>query len=129
MKLAIATDDRKAVASHFGRCGGFEIVEIRDDQILNRTYRENTFTGHARGMQGHHGEKHGAILEALEDCDLVISHGMGRRIYLDLQEAGIESLITSEAEINRVLDAYLSGVLEDFPERGCDHGHREQEEY
>ena len=122
MRVAIASNDRQTIAQHFGRCGGFEVVEIQDDQITDRAYRENTFTGHARGMQGQHSDKHGAILEALEDCEVVISHGMGRRIYRDFQNAGIQSIITDKTDIHSALDAFMAGELEDFPERGCSHG-------
>jgi len=123
MKIAIATDDRQSIAGHFGRCRGFEIVDVEDGTVNSKEFRENDFTGHARGMQGHHGDKHSAILDALQDCNTVISHGMGRRIYTDLQNAGIDSIITRETHIDQAIDAYLSGDLEDYPEQGCNHSH------
>ena len=92
MKMAIASDDGRIIASHLGRAKGFVIHEIEDDQIKNREYRLNIFTGHARGVEGaeHEIDRHGPISAALRDCKAVVSHGMGRRTYDDLKLAGIE---------------------------------------
>lgn len=126
MNIAIASDDRSTIASHFGRTKGFVIFIIEDQKITHQIYRENTFTGHARGLSGH-GEgvdKHGPILEALKDCGVVISRGMGRRIYNDLQEAGIEVFITDEDNVRGAAERYLKSELIDRPEKGCDHGEK-----
>ena len=46
---------------------------------------------------------------------------MGRRIYDDLKQAGIEAFVTDETEVQKALDLYLNGALIDHPERGCSH--------
>jgi hypothetical protein len=91
----------------------------------NREYRPNTFTGHARGLEGagHEIDRHGPILSALSDCKVVISHGMGRRIYDDLKNAGIEVFVTDETDVLRAFDLYVQGKLTDHPERSCSHEH------
>jgi len=123
MKIAIASDDGKTIASHFGRTRGFVVFEVEEKTVKNRDYRPNTFTGHARGLEhaGHEIDRHGPILTALSDCTVVISHGMGRRIYDDLKGAGIRVFITDETEVQNALDSYQSGALIDKPERGCLH--------
>ncbi|RKZ29636.1 iron-molybdenum cofactor biosynthesis protein [bacterium] len=123
MKVAIVTDDKKTIASHFGRAAGFVIYEIENTEIINEEYRPNTFTGHARGMEdaGHRLDPHGPVLAALADCDVVISHGMGRRIYNDLKSANVEVFITEETNIANALDSFIKGSLVDRPELGCDH--------
>jgi predicted Fe-Mo cluster-binding NifX family protein len=125
MKIAIASDDERTISSHFGQTRGFVVVEVESKEVKNREYRPNTFTGHARGLEsaGHEIDRHGPILSALSDCKAVISHGMGRRIYDDLKEAGIEAFITDETEVQKALDLYLNGTLVDRPERGCSHKH------
>lgn len=125
MRIAIASDDEKTIASHFGRTKGFVICEIEDDQIKSREYRLNTFTGHARGLQGlgHEIDRHVPILAALADCKAVVSHGMGRRIYDDLRRAGIEVFVTDKTDIQKALRLYLDGELIDRPELGCEHGY------
>ena len=125
MKIAIVSDDEKTIASHFGKARGFIIFEIEDGKILSQEYRRNTFTGHARGLAGagHELDRHGPILTALADCKVVISHGMGRRIYDDLKQAGIEVFITDETDVAKALQLYIAGSLIDKPELGCNHGH------
>ena len=71
--------------------------------------------------QGHDVDKHGPILEALKDCNVVISKGMGMRIYNDLKQVGIEVYITSEIDAKTAAELYLKNELVDNPELGCDH--------
>ncbi len=127
MKIAIASDDGKHIASHIGRAKGFVIVELEGKTIKTQEYRPNTFTGHARGLEHapHAQDRHGPLLNALNDCQVVISHGMGRRIYEDLKHAGFEVFMTNETEIQKVLELYLNGKLIHQPELACTHAHRE----
>lgn len=123
MRVAVASDDGKTIASHFGRTRGFLIYDIEGGEIRNREYIENTFTGHARGLSdaGHGVDRHGPILEALKGCEAVISHGMGRRIYDDLRNAGISAYVVNETDADVALSLYLRNALTDHPEKGCDH--------
>ena len=125
MKIAIASDDEKIISSHFGRTKGFVIFEVEGKTVKNREYRSNTFTGHARGLEdaGHELDRHTPILNALKDCKVVISKGMGRRIYDDLKGIGVEVFVTDETDVNKALDLYLCGELIDKPEMGCSHIH------
>lgn len=123
MRIAIASDDEQTIANHFGRTRGFMIYETEDGVIKNQYYRNNDFTGHARGLEhaSHHIDRHGPILNALNDCHAVISRGMGRRIYEDLQNAGIETFIVEEIETDSAIRLYLQNNLRDNPDKGCDH--------
>ena len=123
MNIAIASDDGINIASHLGRTKGFVIFNVQEERITQQWYRYNTFTGHARGLsdQGHGIDRHGPILEALKDCKVVISHGMGRRIYNDLQQAGIEVFITDEKIAKSAAELYIKSELVNRPDLGCDH--------
>ncbi len=123
MKIAIASDEGKIISSHFGQTRGFVVFDVEGKDVKSREYRPNTFTGHARGLEGtgHEIDRHGPIISALSDCKAVISHGMGRRVYDDLKGAGIEALVTDETEVQKALGLYLTGALIDRPERGCSH--------
>jgi predicted Fe-Mo cluster-binding NifX family protein len=129
MKIAIASDDNKTIASHFGKTRGFIIYDIAKTVVTDRHYVENTFTGHARGVSGHGhvADRHGPILQALEGCRAVIAQGMGRRIYDDLRAAGIEAFIVDETDADRALQLFLGNTLKDHPDKGCDH-HNEKED-
>lgn len=122
MKIAIASDDGKMIAAHFGRTKGFVIFEVEETKIVSRTYIENTFTAHAQGLHHMaHEDKHKRILSALRDVDTVISRGMGRRIYEDLRAAGIKPLIVEEDETDTAIHLYLKNNLQDNPDKGCVH--------
>jgi predicted Fe-Mo cluster-binding NifX family protein len=124
MKIAIASDDRINLALHFGRTRGFLVYELDGGQILGSEYVENTFTGHSSNHKfenhGHH-HSHGRILEALHDCDAIISHGMGRRMMDDFERAGKQVFIASAASAEDAVKQYLSGSLKHDPSRSCQH--------
>ena len=119
MKIAIASDDERTISSHFGRAKGFVIYEVKEGEIINKEYRLNTFTPHVRGGDPH--DRHGPILRALKDCKVVISHGMGRRIYEDLKKTGIEVFITEETRVEEALRRYLKRELVHREELECNH--------
>ena len=123
MKIAIASDDEKTISAHFGRTRGFVIYEIENGEVKNSEYRINDFTGHARGLSGapHEMDRHGHILSALKDCKTVVAHGMGRRIYDDLQSANIEAFIVQETNVEEAINLYLKNELKDNPDEGCEH--------
>jgi predicted Fe-Mo cluster-binding NifX family protein len=125
MKIAIASDDEKKISSHFGRTKCFIIFEVEGKEIKGQEYIDNTFTGHARGLEGldHTVDRHTPIINILKDCKVVISHGMGRRIYDDLKRTGIEVYITDETEVKKTIDLYLSGKLINRPEMNCEYKH------
>lgn len=123
MKIAIASDDGTTIAPHFGRTRGFIIYHIEGNEIKEREYLDNDFTGHTRGMEGmsHHMDRHGPILEALQGCQTVISMGMGRRIYEDLRINGIESYIVDEINADTALQLYLDNKLINNSDKSCEH--------
>lgn len=129
MKVGIASDDQVNISRHFGRTRGFVITEIEDGKVVGNEYRVNTFSHHAKtgGVDhGHshsqgHGHSHDAILNALSDCQVVVSRGMGRRIYDDLRGVNIESMITNVSTVEDAVKAYIQGSLQNYPEIGCQH--------
>jgi predicted Fe-Mo cluster-binding NifX family protein len=122
-KVAVASDDQKTIAPHFGRTRGFVLFKIEGEKKDRVAYLPNTFTGHAVGPDStdHGYEHHKSILDALKDCATVISHGMGRRIYADLKSHGINVYVTGENDIEKAIDLYIKGELIDDPNRTCSH--------
>lgn len=117
MKIAVASDDGQTVADHFGRTRGFVIFELEEDKLGESSYRDNDFTGHAQGRS----VGHAPILRALGDCQVVCARGMGRRLYNDLAEAGIEVFIVEDTDVADVARLYVNKKLQDNPDKGCEH--------
>lgn len=131
MRIAIASADGVRIFDHFGRSPAFAIIDVESGQIARRTMRTNDFTPHARRQPGeaheqaHATHSHATIAEALKDCQVVISRGMGRRAYDDLRAAGIEMIVTDEVEVDSAVRRYLAGTLRDRSDRLHDHHHHE----
>jgi len=125
MKIAIASDDGQTISAHFGRTRGFVVCEVEGKEIKKQDYRENTFTGHARGLEGADPsvDRHGPILNALKDCQVVISHGMGRRIYDDLKQANIDVYVTEQTGVEKAIELFLKSELDDRPDLSCEQTH------
>ncbi len=132
MKIAVASDDQKTIAGHFGRTRGFMIYTVEGDQIVDQNYRLNDFTGHSRGAHHeaghHHGhgaggftDRHAPVLQALSDCQVVCARGMGRMIYEDLARTGIEVFVVNELFTDEAVRKYISNALADHLEKSCEH--------
>lgn len=117
MKIAVASEDGVAISSHFGRSRCFLVFEIQDKQITGRSLRDNTFTAHARGEchEGESHEHHGheAIVNALQDCDVVLCHGMGWRAAEELKHNGIQAFVVQgEVTPEQAVVDYLADRLD-----------------
>ena len=124
MKIAVASDDGKHIAHHFGRTRGFLIFTTTGNTITQKEYLPNNFTGHAKGHHHHgndHHHSHGGILDALKDCEVVISRGMGRRLLDDFELAGKKVFVILTEVADDAVDQYLSGNLLHNPDRSCHH--------
>ena len=112
MKIAVASDGN-AIASHFGRCACFLVMQVENGQIVGRETRPNTYTAHALGKCDHeHDHTHGPIVNALKDCDLVLCYGMGWRAAEELQKNGIQvAIVGEEMTPDEAVKRYLAGEL------------------
>jgi len=129
MKVAIPTNDRVKICPHFGRTQGFMIYLIEENEIKYSEYRRNVFTDHALGKhdehsQNHdeqHNHSHNRIINALQDCELVIAGGMGQRLIADLKVAGKEIILTGKVHLFEIIQEYLQGILEHDESISCQH--------
>jgi len=107
MKVAIASDDKTLISRHFGKALGFVIFDIQNDKIISKSYRENI--GKNSGECG--SCNHSAMINNIKDCDVVISYGMGQRIYSDLIKNKITPLVTEEDNVEEALKKFLNNHL------------------
>ena len=107
MRIAIASDDQQTISHHFGRAKGFVVVDIRNKEIVSKTYRETT----AGGGCGSGGCNHEAMINTIKDCDFVISYGMGMGIYTGLMTRDITAIVTDEEDVEQAITEFINDNL------------------
>lgn len=107
MKIAIASDDKITISHHFGRAQGFSIFEIDKNKILSQEYRANN--GKSNGNCG--SCNHAMMIDNIKDCQVVISYGMGKKIYNDLTSNNISAIVTEEKTVKEALEKFMKDDL------------------
>ena len=104
MKIAIASQNRKIVTGHAGKCRRFWVYDIEDgavkDKQLLELPREQSFSEH-RGPEPH----------PLQGVRALITGGMGEGLMRRLAAMGTEGIVTPETDPDRAVAAYLAGTL------------------
>ena len=121
MKIAVASQNRKQVTGHTGRCRRFWIYEVEAGRIVSRTLLELPIdqSFHAISPQAPH---------PLDSVQVLISGGMGEGLVMRLTRMGIEGLVTTESDPDRAVALYLAGNLPlGAPEAGGEHRRLRQE--
>jgi len=122
-RVAVASDDGRNVATHFGRCRYFVVYDVEDSRVVNREARENRFTQHARGGCGGSDEQphsHAGIVEALSGCDAVLCRGMGWRAAEELGRNGITPTVLSrETDADGAVADYIAGATSELSDFCC----------
>lgn len=128
MKIAIAASEEGGISHHFGRSFAWLIFSVEEGQVQGPESRRNTHSHHARTSPGgcaDHDEPsqphgHGEILEALHDCQAVISGGMGWRAAEDLQRHGIRPFVVDCRHTpEEAVRLYLAGQLSEIDQQYC----------
>ena len=127
MKIAIVSDDKQTISKHFGRAENYIVISFEQEKIIERKTLPKIATCHSASR--HHGRhshasdergkgfgnqskgKHKDMFENIKDCDVVLSRGMGRGAYLDLQQLGIKPIVTDIPDIDSALKAVLDNTI------------------
>ena len=56
------------------------------------------------------------MFENIRDCDVLVSRGMGRGAYQNLQESGIKPIVTDIANVEVAIQAVLDDTIVDHVE-------------
>ncbi len=129
MRIAVASDDGARVAQHTGRCAGFVVYEVLDRAAQRLEYRRNRFTAHARGecageggaAPGHAHHSHAALVEALSDCCVLVTRGLGPRLVADLAARGVDAYVCPVESVDEAATLFARGALPRAGGCGCRH--------
>ena len=117
MKIAVASQNRKSVTGHAGKCRKFWIYAIESGAVKDKTLlelpREQSFHDY-RGAEPH----------PLQGVQTLITGGMGEGLARRLAGMGIEGLVTPETDPDLAVAAFLAGTLPlGQPEAQGEHDH------
>ncbi|NPV58408.1 MAG: hypothetical protein HPY75_01945 [Actinobacteria bacterium] len=114
-KVAVATLDGKRIADHFGSAPMFAVYTVRKGKVLDWEVRANR-EGCSRDEEDTQAGCWELVERLLPDVRVVICGGMGENAYVGLLRRDVLPVTTPEVEVERAVEEYLRGRLED------DHG-------
>lgn len=116
MKIAVASQNRREVTGHTGRCRKFWIYDISTQgEVLGRQLLEL-----AKSQSFHESSPHDR--HPLQGVQVLISGGMGQGMHRRLAAMGIEAAATCQTDPDVAVRAWLDGTLDSVaPETGHDH--------
>ncbi len=130
MKIAVISDEGNTISQHFGRAPLYVVFTVEDGKMVNRENRDkaghHTFAadqhpetppGERHGYDAGAQSRHATMAQAIDDCQVLISGGMGWGAYESLKSRGIETLVTDIEDIEQAVTLYLQGKLPNLMER------------
>ena len=127
MKIAIVSDDGQTISRHFGRAENYIVISFEQDKIIDRKSlpkygfchsskrdhgkHEHKSDPRGNGFGDRSRRKHEQMFENIRDCDVLVSRGMGRGAYQNLQESGIKPIVTDIANVEVAIQAVLDDTI------------------
>jgi predicted Fe-Mo cluster-binding NifX family protein len=104
MNIAVASQNRREITDHTGRCRKFWIYGIENGTVVNKELLEL-----AKDQSFHDRSPHDP--SPLDSTQVLIAGGMGAGLVLRLEKRGIKPLITTETDPDKAVEDYLKGTL------------------
>lgn len=123
MKIAVVTDDEKTISAHFGRAQYYVVFTVEDGKVTGQEKRakanHSQFAddhhhgehGESHGMDPQSQHRHGAMMDTILDCQVLLARGMGQGAHVSLKSRGIQPVLTDIQSIHEAVNAYLAGTL------------------
>lgn len=133
MKIAIVSDDERTISRHFGRAEKYVVVSIDQAAVTaKKSFPKLDFCHSSHRRHGRHGQlehaggsglgkqsrlNHEQLFANIRDCDVLVSGGMGRGAYLDLQSLGIRPIVTDMTDIDAAVQAVVDDTIVDHVDK------------
>lgn len=118
MKIAVATENGRIIAEHFGRCPFFAIYEIKESKITGKRLRQNILSPYIEQCSKirridlvEYASQPDSLAEELQDCDIAISHGIDQKTWKKLDSKGIRVIVTGHRKVQKAVRVFLSHEL------------------
>ena len=122
MKIAVASQNRREITDHTGRCRKFWIYEVVDGAVSGKELLELP-----KEQSFHDTSPHEP--SPLGDVQVLIAGGMGTGLVRRLETMGIEPLITTETDPDKAVADYLAGSLITRSAEPHEHGHKHAKDF
>lgn len=117
MKIAVASQNRREITDHTGRCRKFWVYQIENGVTANKTLLEL-----AKEQSFHDSSPQDP--SPLDDIQILIAGGMGTGLVKRLENREITSLITTENDPDKAVEYYLKGTLIIKAAEPHEHAHK-----
>lgn len=136
IRIAFPSEDGKKISRHFGKAPYFVVAVLQTDGSvrMEQRARDHWQGRHDSGLIqfGETAEAEGKRSEAvhmldrglfagLEDCQVLVSGGMGQGAYDRAQSQGLQVILTGEWEIDQAVESFRQGTLSSDPRRIHQH--------
>ena len=117
MKIAIPTNDGLSITSNTKYLKGFKTFEILDGKVIKESY----VTGLNQFVDSYSKEDPAVFLEnpmvtAINDCKIIISNGLDKKLFEDLLKAHKEVYITETTDVRTAIRRFVYQTLKNHPE-------------
>jgi predicted Fe-Mo cluster-binding NifX family protein len=116
MRIAVASQNRKTVTGHAGKCRKYWLYQITGKEITSRELLELPIEQSFH--ESNHDQPH-----PLDAVDVLICGGMGQGLQHRLKQKGILAVATSETDLERAVAGWLNGTLPEAAPEDHAHGH------
>lgn len=104
MKIAVASQDRRHITGHTGRCRKFLIYQVANEMIISKDLLELPDE-----LSFHNSSPHDP--HPLDDVAVLINGGMGQGLARRLANKGVMTVITTRKDPDGAVTAFLKGQL------------------
>jgi len=119
-RIAISTDDKLHISDHMGRCKYIAIYEIAGNDVVKEEFIPNNFTHVKHHSEENEEHSHDRFADALKNCNLVISRGIGIGLEQGFKSNGIDVMVVKdEGRLMQILFRYVQNQLIETSERVC----------
>jgi predicted Fe-Mo cluster-binding NifX family protein len=113
--VVVPTDGGETISRHFGQAKYFMVFLLETNQVVSYEMREKSTHQHADNSHTdgvHPGQQ---MVESLSDCQVLISGGMGTKVFNRAIAAGLQVFLTENTSILTAVQAYLAGTIDNNP--------------
>ncbi len=117
MKIAIPTNDGLTITSNTKFLKGFKTFEIVEGKVLKESYvtGANALEGETLLKNIEDDPVH-PLVEAIEDCRIIISNGLDKKLFEDLLHAHKEVYVTEVSDARIAVRRFIHQTLKNHPE-------------